>query len=84
MKWLLSLTAGDAAIQGNQEIWKNKCQIILKVAQTVLKPKNTKISAPKLNFNVQDSYISPLLKTKNTYNKPYFETVYFGEIVKKC
>jgi hypothetical protein len=47
-------------------------QILEKVAKTIAKPKNTKISSPKINLKVQNIYIELLLNSKNTYNKPYF------------
>jgi hypothetical protein len=34
-------------------------------------------------MKVQNIYIKPLLKPKNTCNKPYFETAYLGKNVKK-
>jgi hypothetical protein len=46
--------------------------------------KNTKISTLKLNLKVQNIYITPLLKSKNTFKKPCFETAYLAENVKKC
>jgi hypothetical protein len=53
------------------------------VAKTVAKPKIAKRFTSKLNLRVQNIYIKPLLKPKNTCNKLYFETNYFGENVKK-
>jgi hypothetical protein len=35
----------------------------------------------KLNLKTQNIYIKPLLKPKNTYNKPCFETGYLGKNV---
>jgi hypothetical protein len=49
-----------------------------KTSQTVAKPKIRNIYRKK----VQSIYIKPLLKPKNTCNKPYFKTAYFGENVK--
>jgi hypothetical protein len=58
-----------------------KLPIFQKVAQTVSKPKNAKISTTKLNLKDQNIYIKPLLKPWNTYNKPCSETAYLGENV---
>jgi hypothetical protein len=41
-----------------------KKPILRKVAKAVAKPKNVKISASKLTFKVQNSYIKPSLKPK--------------------
>jgi hypothetical protein len=66
-------------IGGGQKIGKQFAQILVKVAQTV-----AKISSSKLNLKVQNIYIKPLLKLKNTCkNKPYFKTAYVGENEKK-
>jgi hypothetical protein len=35
-------------------------------------------------LKVQNILIKPLLKPKNTYDKPFFENTYYGENVKKC
>jgi hypothetical protein len=51
--------------------------------KTVTEPNNAKIFTSKLNFKVQNIYIKPLLKPKNTFNNPCFETVYLGEGLKK-
>jgi hypothetical protein len=63
------------------EYWKKIAQILGKVAKTGVKTKITKISTSKLNLKVQNIYIEPLLKPKNTCNKSYFETTYLGEIL---
>ncbi len=55
------------------EYGKN-CPSFEKVAKTVAKPEIAKISTPKLYLKVQNIYIKPLLKPKNSSNKPYFET----------
>jgi hypothetical protein len=41
-------------------------QFLEKVAKTVAEPKNAKISTSKMNLKVQNIYIKPLLKHKNT------------------
>jgi len=41
-----------------------KKPILRKVAKAIAKPKNVKISASKLTFKVQNSYIKPSLKPK--------------------
>jgi hypothetical protein len=46
-----------------------------------LQAKKAKISTTKLNLKAQNSYITPLLKPRITYNKPCFETAYLGENV---
>jgi hypothetical protein len=51
-------------------------KILGKVTKTVAKPQDAKISAQKLNLKVPSIFLKPLLKPKNTFNKPYFETVY--------
>jgi len=38
-----------------------------------------KMHAPKLNFKVQNSYITPVMKYEKTCNKPCFEAAYLGE-----
>jgi hypothetical protein len=43
--------------------------------------KKAKISTTKLNLKTQKIYNKPLFKPYNTYNKPYFETAYLGEIL---
>jgi hypothetical protein len=53
-------------------------QFLEKVAKTVAKPRNVKISTAKLNLKFQNICIKPLLKFKITYNKPCFETAYSG------
>ena len=58
------------------------CLILEKVAKTVAKAKVANISTSKLNLKAQNIYIKPLLKPKNTCNKPYFETAYLGKNVK--
>jgi hypothetical protein len=55
---------------------EKNCQIFQRKAQKFAKSKKAKISATKLNFKAQNIYIKPLLKPKNTYNKPCFETGY--------
>jgi hypothetical protein len=50
-----------------------------KVAKTVAKLSNAKISASKLNLKVQNVYIKPLFKHQNAQNKPCFENVCLGE-----
>jgi hypothetical protein len=62
---------------------RKKCPSFEKVAYTVAKGKNSKISTSKLNLKVQNIYIKPLSKLKNTTSKPSFETAYIGEDVKK-
>jgi hypothetical protein len=52
--------------------------IFQKVAQKVPK---AKISTTKLNLKAQNIFIKPLLKPKNTNNKPHFEIAYLGENV---
>jgi hypothetical protein len=54
-----------------------------KVAKSVAKWKYSKISTSKLNLKVQNIYIKPLSKLKNTTSKTSFETAYLGEDVKK-
>jgi hypothetical protein len=54
-----------------------------KVAKTIAEPKIAQIPITKLNLKGQKFYIKPLLTPKNTNNKPYFETAYLGENVKK-
>ncbi len=56
----------------------------LKVAQTVPKPKNAKISTSKFNMKIQIIYIEPLLKPYNVHNKPCFETDYLRKNLKIC
>jgi hypothetical protein len=63
--------------QGDQKIRK-KHQFFQRIAQKVAMSKKTKISTTKLNLKVQNIYFKPLLKPKNTYNKPCFETAYLG------
>jgi hypothetical protein len=43
--------------------------------------KKAEISTTKLNLKAQNIYIKPLLKHKNTYNKPCFGSANFGENV---
>ncbi len=61
------------------EDWKKFAQISEKVAKTVAKSPNDKISTSELDLKVQNIYIKPLLKPKNTYNKPFFETAHLCE-----
>ena len=61
--------------------FEKNCPIFQKVAKTVSKPKNAKISTTKLNLKAQNINNKPLLKPKNTYNKLCFETAYLGENV---
>jgi hypothetical protein len=70
--------------QGDQKFWKKFTKILEKVANTIAKPQTTKMSTSNLNLKVQNIYIKPLLRLKNTCNKPYFKTAYFGENVSKC
>ncbi len=45
---------------------------------------NASISSTiKLNLNVQNSFIKPLLKLKNTHSKTHFKALYFSQNVKK-
>ncbi len=61
---------------------ENICQNFGKSSQTVAKPKSAKISTLNLNLKVQNIYIKPLFKPKNTGNKHYFKIVHLGENVK--
>ncbi len=45
--------------------------------------KKAKISTSKQYLKVQNIYTEPLLKPKNIYDKPYFETAYLCENEKK-
>jgi hypothetical protein len=54
------------------------CSIFQKVAQKVSKAKKARISTTKLNLKARKIYTKPLLKPKNTHNKPCFETAYLG------
>jgi hypothetical protein len=56
---------------------EKNCQIFQKVVQKVSTLKNAQM-IPK---NIQNIYIKPLLKPKNTYNNPCFECAYLGESV---
>ncbi len=59
---------------------KNR-QIFQRIAQKVTKSKKAKIFTTKFNLKVQNIYIKPIFKPKNTYNKPSFETAYLGKNV---
>jgi hypothetical protein len=48
-----------------------------KLSQSSAKPKNGKTSASRLNWKVQNN-TKPILKPKNTHNKPHLDTYYLG------
>jgi hypothetical protein len=50
---------GKARSQGDQNFEGKITQILEKVAQTVAKPKNAKISSSKLNLKIQNINIRP-------------------------
>ncbi len=56
--------------QGDQKIGQKNYPDLEKVGQTIAKSRNANISSPKLNLNVQNIFIKPLL---NSYKYlPYF------------
>jgi hypothetical protein len=69
-----------------RRLGKKFTQILEKVAKTVNKPKNAKISSSKLNLKVQNKNIKLLLNSSNTYNKSYFPKILAGAFKKypKC
>ncbi len=59
--------------------FENKLPIFWKSSQNSLQDKEIPKFTQK--FKVKNIYFKPLLKLLNTYNKPWFETVYLGENV---
>ncbi len=62
--------------QGDQKIGKKFTQILEKVAKTVAKQKNAEMYTSKLNLEVQNIYIKPLLNPLITCNKSCFVAAY--------
>jgi hypothetical protein len=71
------------ACQTGQKVGEKIRPSFEKVAKTIAERKIAQIPITKQNLKFPKFYIKPLLTPKNTNNKPYFETAYLGENVKK-